>query len=573
MPKFLLPKRSAEPATAWILAVFLLPSLVVLGGCERAAPDRSEPAPAGTAVAAGAAGRIQADRILADVERLSADAMGGRGTGTEGEEMAARVLVERFEEIGLQPVGDSYRQQFELVGTRSKPGATMALTGPDGSVPVTDGDNGSFWSSAQKEHVELDDAPLLFVGYGVEAPEYGWDDFKGQNVSGKVLLFLNDDPPVTEDGVELFGGPARTYYGRWTYKFEQAMRHGAAGALVIHTTPSASYGWSVVQHSGGEEHFALDLPGTGYRVDLLGWLREDLAGRIAASMGTDLDGLIEMGKSRDFQPVDTGYVVDAEIDTELRRTATANIVAMLEGSDPELADQVLVFSAHYDHLGTNPELEGDQIFNGAWDNAAGTASILALAEAFAATEPRPRRSVLFLACAAEENGSLGSQWFVARPPFERSGLVADFNVDMPQIFGVTRDIAAIGHETNSLGVTLQEVAGELGIEVTGDPDPNAGSFYRSDQVNFAKAGVPALFMLPGGDYVEPLSFSTDDYRDQHYHQPSDEVNDRWDLSGAERDMRVLYETALRVANADEIPRWVEGNEFEEDWKQLHDDEE
>ncbi|HVS63953.1 MAG TPA: M28 family peptidase [Thermoanaerobaculia bacterium] len=567
MPRSARP-RNRDSALAQVLALGVLPLLASALGCAPGAPEvADEPPP--PSIAEGPATEIQAPGILADVEALSVDAMGGRGTGTEGEEKAAAYLVQRFEEIGLAPVGGSYRQDFELVGTKSRPGASLTLTGPEGAIPVTDGENVAFWSSVQKEVVDLEQVPLLFVGYGVEAPEFGWDDFEGQDVRGKVLLFLNDDPPVAEDGVDLFGGPARTYYGRWTYKFEQAMRHGAVGALVIHTTPSASYGWSVIQYSGAEEHFALDLPGTGYRVDLLGWLREDVAAQIAAAMGTDLEGLFERAKSREFEPVDTGFLVSAHVETDIRRTETANVVAMLEGSDPELAEEVLVFSAHYDHLGTNPELEGDPIFNGAWDNAAGTASIVALAEAFAATEPRPRRSVLFLACAAEEKGSLGSQWFVARPPFERSRLVGNFNVDMPQIFGVTHDIAAIGHETNSLGAALREVAGTLGITVTGDPNPNAGSFYRSDQVNFAKAGVPALFVLPGTDYVAPLSFSVEEYRDEHYHQPADEVNEKWDLSGAERDMRVLYQTALRVANADAMPRWVAGNEFEEAWRELH----
>ena len=369
--------------------------------------------------------------------------------------------------------------------------------------------------------------------------------------------------------MELFGGEARTYYGRWTYKYEQAMRHGAAGAIVIHTTPSASYGWSVVQHNGVEEHFALDLEGTGYKVDLLGWLDEETSGQIAAAIGTDVAGLFEQAKARDFAPIDTGFVVSAHIETEIRRSPTANVVGLLEGSDPELASQVMVFSAHYDHLGTNTDLDGDQIFNGAWDNAAGTASIIQLAKAFAQTTPRPKRSMLFLACAAEEKGSLGSKWFVERPPFERNRLVANLNVDMPQIFGTTNDMAAIGDVTNTLGRTLREVASARGVTITGDPRPRAGSFYRSDQVNFAKAGIPALFILPGGDYDPPLDFDVSAYRDNHYHQVSDEIGEEWNLAGAERDMKLLYEAALVVANAPEMPTWVPGNEFEDAWKQLH----
>lgn len=537
---------------------------VLAGGCV------GQPGQGGAAAVDGS-DRITAAGMHRDVEVLSADDMEGRGTGTPGEEKAAAYIEARFEEAGLEPVAGSYRQPVSLVGYKKNGEASsLAIRGVAGELSLADGENVSYWSSAQKERVEIQEAPLLFVGYGVEAPEYEWDDFKGADLEGKVLLFLNDDPPVVEDGEELFGGEARTYYGRWTYKFEQAMKHGAAGAFMIHTTPSASYPFSVIQYDGIEEHFALELPGLGYQVDLLGWLDEETAGRVAAAMGTTVEGLFEMGSKRDFAPVDTGFTVSAEIHTDIRELQTANVLGMLEGSDPGLKEQVIVFTAHYDHLGTNDTLEGDDtIFNGAWDNAAGTAGIIALAEGFAATEPRPARSLLFLACAAEEKGSLGSRWFVAKPPFERSRLVANLNVDMPQIFGITSDISAIGVETNTLGQALKDRAGAAGLTVTGDTRPSAGSFYRSDQVNFAKAGIPALFLNPGSRYLEPLDFDPAEYQDSHYHQVSDEITPQWNLAGLERDMRLVYETALGVANDPEMPRWAAGNEFEETWKELH----
>ena len=539
---------------------------LLLGACG----DQGEVARK-AAAPSGGSGRIAAGGILKDVEALSSDDMEGRGTGTAGEEKAASYVEGRFEEIGLQSVGATYRQAVSLVGYK-KNGDTSSLSidGDDGALDLADGGNVSFWSSSQKQRVSFENAPLLFVGYGVEAHEYDWDDFKSTDLKGKVLLFLNDDPPVTQDGVELFGGEARTYYGRWTYKFEQAMKRGAAGAIVVHTTPSASYPWSVVQHNGVEEHFALDLPGSGYQVDLLGWLDEDTSGQIAGKMGTTVEGLFEMAKERGFEPIDTGYKVSTTIETGIRRITTTNVLGMLEGSDPELKNQVIVFSAHFDHLGTGETVEGDdKIFNGAWDNAAGTAAIIGLAEGFAATSPAPARSLLFLACAAEEKGSLGSSWFVAKPPFARSRLVANFNVDMPQIFGVTSDISAIGVETNTLGEALLEKATAAGVTVTGDTRPRAGSFYRSDQVNFAKAGIPALFINPGVTYVEPLSFDPKAYRDSHYHQVSDQVSAEWNLSGLERDMRLLYDTALSVADNKDMPRWAAGNEFEEKWRALH----
>ena len=524
---------------------------------------------------------LDLEMLERDILALSADSMLGRKAGTEGEERSAEFLRRRFEEIGLEAVAGSYYQSVGLVGTK-KNGAESSLEIRDSKGPLdyVSEETLTYWSTAQKPGVEIRNAPLVFVGYGVQASEYGWDDLKGQDVRGKVLLFLNNDPPVSEDGQELFGGEARTYYGRWTYKFEQAMRLGAAGAFMIHTTPSASYPFSVVQHTGAEEHFALDLPDTGYQVDLLGWLDEATSERIAEGLNTTVEGLFEMAKQKDFQPADTGFRVSASIVTEIRRLQTRNVVGLLEGSDPILKEQVLVFSAHYDHLGVNQEVAGDdKVFNGAWDNASGTASILNLARAFVESTQRPRRSLLFLACAAEESGSLGSQWFVSDPPFERSRMVGNINIDMPQIFGPTADMAVIGVDTNSMGDDLREIAGGFRVTgadgtskavlVTGDPNPNAGSFYRSDQVNFAKAGIPALYLNPGKDYVPSLSFDPKVYEDAHYHQVSDQMDEHWNLAGLVRDLKIIAELTMRLATSDDMPRWHEGNEFEGEWKKLH----
>lgn len=520
--------------------------------------------------------RISGDAILDDVRALSDDEMEGRGTGTPGEARAARWIEQRFRDAGLSPVAGLFRQEVRLVGMRrDDTTASLRIASKSNQLELVDTGNVAFWSSAQRDTVDVDESPLLFVGYGVQAPEYGWDDFKGVDVGGKVLLFLNNDPPVVENGVELFGGEARTYYGRWSYKFEQAMRLGAAGALMVHTTPSASYPFSVVQFAGSSEDFALDLAGSGYQVDLLGWIDEHLSDEIARGIGTDLDGLFEMAKQRDFEPVDTGYRVTAHLDTTVRQMSTENVLGFLPGSDADLSDQIVVFTAHYDHMGTNPELEGDTIFNGAWDNALGVASIAALADAFGNMDVAPRRSLLFLACAGEESGLLGSAWFVAEPPVPRSSMVANFNVDMPQIFGITADIAAIGEDTSELGDVLRAAASEFSVGdgktvvVRGDPNPSAGSFYRSDQVNFAKAGIPALFLRPGTDYLEPLPFDPVAYHETHYHQVTDEVRDEWSLDGLERDLRILFRAARAVSDSDEMPRWRPGNEFESAWQQLH----
>lgn len=506
---------------------------------------------------------IVAEEIMEDVQVLSADSMEGRSPGTVGEERAIRYIAERFEEAGLEPVDGDYLLPVELVGmTKDVEASSFTMMGPRGPLDVSEGDGLTYWSTAEEPVVDLEGVPVVFVGYGVTAPEHDWDDFKGEDLSGKVLLFLNNDPPVSEDGEELFGGEARTYYGRWTYKFEQADRLGAAGAIMIHTTESASYGFSVIGNTGLRQIWQRT-----YEVPLLAWMDSTASEQVASAMDTDLAGLFEMAAQRDFRPVDTGFTVDAHIETEIERVQAHNVAGVVPGSDPAVADQYLVFTAHHDHLGMDPSLEGDQIYNGALDNALGVASIIATAEAMVAAEPA--RSVMFLSVTAEEGGLLGSSMFVADPPIPLDQIVANFNVDSPQVFGETRDVAAIGIRMNTIGETFAAVAEERGLEAKGDPNPNAGSFYRSDQVAFAKAGIPALYLQAGTDYVNELDFDPSEYKLDRYHQVNDEVTEQWDLRGAERDMRVLFETALRIANADEQPRWVAGNEFEEEWRELY----
>ena len=541
-------------------ALFRLPAFLLLAGVAAAcAPDT------GTDPDDPIAG-ISVDGLMADVSVLSADSMLGRAPGTIGEERAVRYIAERFAEAGLVPVPgqDDYRLPIDLVGmTRDAEASSITITGPSGDLQLTPEEDITFWSTTQEPVIDVQDAPLVFVGYGVTAPEHDWDDFEGQDMTGKVLLFLNNDPPVTEDGEELFSGEARTYYGRWTYKFEQADRLGAAGAIVIHTTESASYGFSVIGSMGARNVWA-----RGYDVPVLAWMDSTRSEQVAAAMGTDLAGLFDMAAQRGFRPVDTGFTVDAHIETDIERVRADNVAGVIPGSDPELADEYIVFTAHHDHMGVDPTLEGDSIFNGALDNSLGVASMIAAAEAIADAEPA--RSVMFVSVTAEEGGLLGSTAFVADPPLPLEQIVANFNVDSPQPFGETRDVAAIGIDMSELGETFAAVARERGLEPKGDPNPNAGSFYRSDQVAFAKAGIPALYLQAGTDYVNDLGFDPAAYKLERYHQVSDEVTDAWDLRGAARDMRVLVETALRIADAPDQPRWTPGNEFEEEWRQLYD---
>jgi Zn-dependent M28 family amino/carboxypeptidase len=555
-PALLRPALASGPAVA-----------LALLACAPDTPDPGAAAANGVTTAlpvSEAAQRITAEGILSDVSILSADSMEGRAPSTPGEERAVRHIANRFAEIGLEPVGDDYRLPIELLGmTKRLDRSTAELVGPSGPLPLVPEENFTYWSTAEEPVVELEDVPLLFVGYGVEAPEYGWDDFKGEDVEGKVLLVLNDDPPVMEDGEELFGGPIRTYYGRWTYKYEQAERHGAAGAVIIHTDESAGYGFSVIGNMGERRVWQRD-----YVLDFLAWMDSTRAEEVAEAMGTDLAGLFEMAARRDFRPVDTGFRVNAHIETAFERLRAPNVAGMVRGSDPELAEEYVVFTAHHDHLGMDPDLPGeDKVYSGALDNALGVAAILAAAEAFVATAPR--RSVMFVTVTAEEGGLLGSGRFVEDPPVPRSSIVANFNVDSPQSYGMTHDVAAIGIDMNTLGEVFQEVVREHGLRPEGDPDPAAGSFYRSDQLSFAKAGIPALYLQAGRDYVEELDFDPAAHRAEHYHQVSDQISPEWDLSGVERDMRILFEVALRVADADEQPRWHPGNEFESAWRELY----
>jgi Zn-dependent M28 family amino/carboxypeptidase len=523
-----------------------------LTGCAAAMPHPAE--------------RITADGMLRDVEVLSADSMEGRAPGTRGEARAVRYIVDRYREIGLEPVSGDYRLPVQLLGmTKDAERSTIALRGPQGPLDLVQDENFTFWSTSEEPVVEVLDVPLVFVGYGVQASEYDWDDFKGEDVSGKVLLFLNDDPPVVENGQELFGGPIRTYYGRWTYKFEQAQRHGAAGAIIVHTDRSASYGFSVIGNTGSRQIWQRD-----YQLPLLAWMDSTRSEQVAAGLDTDLAGLFEMAARRDFRPMDTGFRVDARIETEFERVEAYNVAGVIRGRDPELSGEYVVFTAHHDHLGMNPDLPGeDKIYSGALDNALGVAAMIAAAEAFAAVHPRPRRSVMFVSVTAEEGGLLGSGAFVAGPPVELSRIVANFNVDSPQSFGLTHDVAAIGIDMSTLGEVFAEVVREHGLRPEGDPNPAAGSFYRSDQVSFAKAGIPALYLQAGRDYVHDLGFDPAAFRLQHYHQVSDRIHPEWNLDGLERDMRILFEAARRVADAEEQPRWTPGNEFESAWRELY----
>jgi hypothetical protein len=559
----------------------LLAALVLAGGCAPAdAPQAADPGALGhpdwpLAAELGVEGptegpalRITRDRLWDDTAILSADSMLGRAPGTVGEERAVRHIERRMAEAGLEPLGDhGYRLPIELLAmTKRVEASTVRLEGPGGALPLEVERNFTFWSTAEEEVVELDEVPLVFVGYGVEAPEYGWDDFKGRG-RGRKGASLPERRPGRRGRRR---GALRRRHPHLLRALDlqvrAGQRHGAAGAIVIHTDESAAYGFSVIGNMGERQMWQRD-----YRLDFLAWMDSTMTAEVAAAMGTDVPGLFEMGNRRDFRPVDTGFTGLGPHRDGVRAGPGPNVAGVIRGSDPELRDEYVVFTAHHDHLGVDPSLPGDSIFNGALDNALGVAGILALGDAFAeaAREGNLRRSVIFLSVTAEEGGLIGSGQFVESPPVPLASIVANVNVDSPQAWGPTRDVAAIGLDMNEMGLVFEEVVRSYGLEPAGDPNPMAGSFYRSDQLNFAKAGIPALYLQRGPTTPGTWGSTRRRYQLERYHQVTDEMTPEWDLTGLERDLRVLFEVALRVANADAQPRWFPGNEFESQWQELY----
>jgi Zn-dependent M28 family amino/carboxypeptidase len=408
------------------------------------------------------------------------------------------------------------------------------------------------------------------VGYGILAPEYNWDDYKGQDLKGKVLLVMNNDP---ETDPKLFAGKTRLYYGRWSYKYEQAARLGAVGAIVIHTTPSAGYGWQVVQTSNTGEVFSLPAASGEARLPVKAWATEDACRKIAKLGGQDLDALRAAALKRDFRPVPLGVTLNLTLQNQVQRKKTANVIGKIPGSDPLLAAEAVLYTAHHDHLGKKTDAKPgvDAIYNGALDNATGVASLLSVAAAVKALPQAPKRTIYFATVAAEEQGLLGSRYLAAHPPVPAGRLAANINVDGMNIWGRTKDLTMIGLGKSSLDDYIHALAAMQGRKVVADQFPDRGFFYRSDQFSFAKIGVPAAYFDAGTDVIgKPPGWGKeqqDRFEATDYHQPSDELRPDWDFSGAVEDARLLFYLGLKVANAARMPAWKPGDEFEAARKQ------
>lgn len=503
-----------------------------------------------------AAAPVTANELRAHTEFLASDLLEGRGPATRGDQLAQQYIATQFRALGLTTT----IQPFDIVGVDGHPDSVTFKT-PKTSMTLPYRDDVIAISGHQELVSELRDAELLFVGYGITAPEFKWDDFKGVDVKGKVLVVMNNDP---EDDPKLFGGKARLWYGRWDYKYEKARELGAAGVFIIHTTPSAGYPWQVVQTSWSGEQF--DLPyGPGHQLQLKGWLSEGAARKLFALTGKNLDALRSKAQTRGFKPVPLGVTISTRFESKVARKTTANVLGVLPGTDPALKSEFVVYTAHHDHLGIgDPDDTGDTIYNGAVDNAAGVAALLTAARVIS-SQP-PKRSVLFAAVAAEEQGLLGSQFLIEHSPVPPAKMAVDINVDGLNILGRTSDLSVVGLGKSNIDAMIVELARKQGRTVHSDALSDRGFFYRSDQFNFAKRGVPSAYFSSGQDFIgKPEGWGQkqrETWEEKRYHQPSDEVTKEWDLSGAVEDVQLYIELGLAIGNSSTLPAWVKGDEFE-----------
>lgn len=535
-------------------ALSLLVFSLILVSCNRSPADK-------------AAQTINKDSLLRHIETLSSDEFMGRATGTEGEQMSVDYLVNELEAMGAEPAGDngSYIQEFPLLGqTTSNPQMSVAT---DGRSPfsVEYLDEFMAWPANQAEEVEVSDAELVYVGYGIQAPEENWDDFKGADVEGKILVFKNNDPAYDED---LFGGTTRLYYGRYDYKYEKAKELGALGAIIIHTDETAGYGWNVVSGAWSGERFYLKSGNDDSVSDteFNGWITEATSRLLFEEAELNFDELFEAADDPDFEPVElSGVRMNVSMDADYREINGKNVIAEIKGNDPDLNDEYLLLTAHFDHLGVTTPVEGDSVNNGASDNAAGVSALLEMMEAYQSVQPIIKRSVLAVIVSAEEVGLLGSQYWAENPTADPAKVTANINLDGMNVYGETRDVVVVGYGRTSLSDLLETEAEKQGRTVKPDPYPERGYFYRSDHFNMAKVGIPAIFPNPGTEYInkgENFLALRDSVADANYHTVSDEINEFWDLSGAEIDTRLFFLTGFRALNAQELQTWKEGDEFE-----------
>lgn len=515
------------------------------------------------------ADRITQDKLHGHIRFLSDDLLEGRGPATTGDELTQLYLETQFRNYGLKRIEawNTYRQAFPMLGLTSTIDPIWKFQKKGVETPVAEFrffDDFIAASGIPQPSLAIQEAEVVFVGYGIQAPEYQWDDFKGADLKGKILLMLNNDP---ESDPEIFGGNRRLYYGRWDYKYASAARQGAAGAIIIHTEYSAGYPFSVVQTSWTGEEFQLQDSKSDV-LPMKGWLTKDATEKLLASAGFEFDKLVASAESRQFAPVALGVTLSTNIKCSVRPSRSANIVGLLPGSDPKLANEYVIFMAHHDHIGLaeSRDQRGDSIYNGAIDNASGTAALLTIADAIASQPSKCRRSLLFVAVGAEEQGLLGSKYFAENPPVPNGRQSAVVNMDGLNFLGPTRDVHVIGYGKSSLDKLVEQVAKRQSRVIVPDMQPSRGYYYRSDQFSLARVGVPGVYLHTGYEVIgKPEGWGKeqlDAWTKEHYHQRSDEYDPNWDLSGAVQDIRLLAEVGWLAANQDQMQSWNAGDEFE-----------
>jgi Zn-dependent M28 family amino/carboxypeptidase len=515
---------------------------------------------------------ITANDIMQHTKVMSADEYEGRGPGTKGEELTVKYLTEQFQRIGLKPGNPdgTFIQKVPLVGFTGAP--TASFTAGSKQIDLKFPQDYVAVSRRFVPESKVENSDIVFVGYGVVAPEYGWDDYKGLDVRGKTIVMLINDPQVPDpaDATKLddkmFKGKAMTYYGRWTYKYEIAAQKGAAAAIIIHETGPAGYPYEVVSGSWSRENFDIQTPDKNMgRAAVESWITTDRAKELFTATGQDFDALKKAALSKDFKPVALNAKANMTVKNTLREINSNNVIAKLEGSDATLKNEYVVYTAHWDHLGRDPNLTGDQIFNGALDNASGTAALIEIAEAFTKLATPPKRSILFLAVTAEEKGLLGAKYYAENPLYPLNKTLANINMDGVNQWGRTTDITMVGDDNSTLIDLLREAAAVQKRTVNPDPESEKGFYYRSDHFEFAKQGVPALYADSGIKYEgKDPAFSQqkrDEYTARDYHKVTDEIKPDWDLTGAVDDAQLLTMIGYRVAQGDKYPEWKAGSEF------------
>jgi Zn-dependent M28 family amino/carboxypeptidase len=514
---------------------------------------------------------ITPDGLLAHIKVLASDEFEGRAPGSKGEDLSVKYITDQFKKIGLKPGNPdgTYTQEVPLAGIKSEP--RMSFVIGDKTMDLKYPDDFVASSARLQPEIKVAKSDLVFVGYGVVAPEYGWDDYKNVDVKGKTLLMLINDPPIPDPkdpsklDDKMFKGKAMTYYGRWTYKYEIAAKKGAAAAIIIHETEPAAYPWQVVRSSWSKENFELDDPNKNMdAVSARSWITLDIAKKLFADSAQDFEALKKSAITKDFRPVVLNAKANIEIKQQVRSFKSHNVIGKLEGSDPKLNGEYLIYTAHWDHLGWHPELQGDQIFNGAIDNASGVASIIEIAGAFSKINPPPKRSVLFMATTAEEAGLLGAKYYAEHPLYPLDKTLADINLDSMNVWGKARDIEDLSLGFSTLDDLLTAAGKQQGRKAIPDSRPDKGKIYRADNFEFSKVGLPSLYIGKGEHLLsrpENAPLKSDEYDSTDYHQVTDEVHPDWDLSGAVQDVELVFEVGYEVANGDKFPEWKPGNEF------------